>query len=77
MRTLTTDATQTEFSLEVPGGLQLWGQLDVSLVRQGEQIRNFLTLSRLLVDYCKADGRDKPRIEHAIKRTAAQLAGVR
>jgi hypothetical protein len=72
-RRLTTDATQTEFSLAVQGESQLWAQPDVSLVRQGEQIRNLLNLSRLLVDYCKAEGRDKPHIE----RTAAQIAGAR
>jgi len=73
VRTLTTDATQTEFSLEVAGRPQLWSQLDVSLVRQGKHVRNLLTLSRLLVDYCKANQRDKPYIEHALERTVAQL----
>jgi hypothetical protein len=77
MRTLTTDATQTEFSLEPFGGPRLWGQLDVSLVRQGKHVRSLLTLSRLLVDYCKANQRDKPSIEHAIERTAVQLAEAR
>jgi hypothetical protein len=77
MRSLTTDATQTEFSLQAPNGIQLWGQLDVSLVRQGKHVRNLLALCRLLVDYCKANPRDKPSIEHAIQMTAVQLTGAR
>jgi len=77
MRRLTTDATQTQFSLEVPGRPQLWGQLDISLVRQGKDVRNLLSLSRLLADYCRANQRDKPKIEQAIERTAVQLAAAR
>ena len=77
MRMLSVDATYTEFSLEVADRRQLSGQLDVSLVRQGEDVRNLLTLSRLLVDYSKASGPDRPHIEHGIKRTAAHVAGAR
>jgi hypothetical protein len=77
MRRLTTDATQTEFSLEVPGAPQLRGQLDISLVRQGKDVGKLLSLSRLLADYCRGNQRDKPKIEHAIETTAVQLAAAR
>lgn len=77
MRSLTTDATRTEFSLELPGAPQLWGELDISLVSQGKDINNLLTLGRLLIDYCNANQRDKPKIERAIKTRAVQLAGAR
>lgn len=77
MRRLTTDVTQIEFSLEMPGGPELWGQIDISLVRRSKDVRNLLSLSHLLVDYCRANQRDKPNIEHAIERTAVQLAAAR
>lgn len=77
MRSLTTDATRTEFSLEVPGAPQLWGELDISLVSQGKDINNLLTLCRLLIAYCTAHQRDKPKIERAVKTRAVQLVGAR
>jgi hypothetical protein len=76
MRSLTTDATRTEFSLEVPGAPQLWGELDISLVGQGKDIKRVLTLGRLLIDYCKANQRDKPKIERAIRTRAVPLGGA-
>lgn len=74
MRRLTSDATYSDFSLEEPTGSQLSAELDVSLVTQGAQITKLLTLSRLLVKYCKANRKDRPHVERAIQRTATQLA---
>ena len=76
MRSLTTDATYTEFSLDAPSGPQLSGDLDIPLLRQGKHVRNLLMLSRLLVDYCRANERDRANIDRAIEKKAVQLAGA-
>jgi hypothetical protein len=76
MRSLTTDATYTEFSLEALSEPQSSGDLDISLVRQGKHVRNLLILSRLLVDYCRANERDRATIDRAIEKKAVQLAGA-
>jgi len=67
------DATTEEFSIQMPTGKVLYGDLDFSLSFPGKKTKKLVDMTNALYDYCKAPESDRPAMAAGIERQAKRL----
>ena len=68
----TTDATIAEFSVQLPRGETLYGEMAIELPK-GRKTRALLEVANALIDYCKAKPTNHPAIAGQIDRKVKGL----
>lgn len=70
-----TDATIAEFSIQLPHGQTLYGEVPVE-VPAGQRTRTLVELGNTLVDYCKAKSTDRTAIATKLEGKATSLLKI-